>query len=73
MEFLLEFLSTPNTFLKDRLGETFVKIGTSIERLQQDFSKAKGQLNEGKGNIIRRLEGMKTLGITPKKQIPDSL
>ncbi len=54
-------------------GETFVKIGTSIERLQQDFSKAKGQLNEGKGNIIRRLEGMKTLGITPKKQIPDSL
>lgn len=54
-------------------GETFVKIGTSIERLQQDFGKAKGQLNEGKGNIIRRLEGMKTLGITPKKQIPDSL
>ena len=54
-------------------GETFLKVGTGIERLQQDYSKAKGQLNEGKGNIIRRLEGMKALGITPKKQIPEQL
>ena len=54
-------------------AENFVKIGTNIERLQQDFNKAKGQLNEGKGNIVRRLEGLKTLGISPKKQIPESL
>ena len=54
-------------------AETFVKIGTNIERLQQDFNKAKGQLNEGKGNIVRRLEGMKTLGISPKKHIPENL
>ena len=54
-------------------GETFLKVGMGIERLQQDYSKAKGQLNEGKGNIIRRLEGMKALGITPKKQIPEQL
>lgn len=54
-------------------AETFVKLGTDIERLQQDFSRAKGQLNEGKGNIVRRLEGLKTLGISPKKQIPESL
>ena len=54
-------------------AETFVKLGADIERLQQDFSKAKGQLNEGKGNIVRRLEGLKTLGISPKKQIPESL
>ncbi|MCR5076879.1 MAG: DNA recombination protein RmuC [Prevotella sp.] len=54
-------------------GETFVKIGVGIQRLQQDYDKAHGQLSEGKGNIIRRLDGMKTLGITPKKQIPDNL
>ncbi len=54
-------------------AETFVKLGTNIERLQQDFNKAKGQLNEGKGNIVRRLEGLKTLGINPKKQIPENL
>ena len=54
-------------------AETFVKLGADIDRLQQDFNKAKGQLNEGKGNIVRRLEGLKTLGISPKKQIPESL
>ena len=54
-------------------AETFVKLGADIERLHQDFSRAKGQLNEGKGNIVRRLEGLKTLGISPKKQIPESL
>lgn len=54
-------------------GETFMKLGSNIERLQQDYSRAKGQLSEGKGNIIRRLEGMKTLGISPKKQIPENL
>ena len=54
-------------------GETFLKLGTNIERLQQDFNKAKGQLNEGKGNIVRRLEGLKTLGISPKKEIPENL
>ena len=53
-------------------AETFVKLGADIERLQQDFSRAKGQLNEGKGNIVRRLEGLKTLGISPKKQIPET-
>ena len=54
-------------------AETFVKLGANIDRLQQDFNRAKGQLNEGKGNIVRRLEGLKILGISPKKQIPESL
>ncbi len=54
-------------------GETFVKLGTSIQRLQTDYDKAHAQLSEGKGNIVRRLEGMKQLGITPKKQLPDKL
>lgn len=54
-------------------AETFVKLGADIDRLQQDFNRAKGQLNEGKGNIVRRLEGLKILGISPKKQIPESL
>lgn len=51
-------------------AETFVKIETDIQRIQKDFDTAKGQLNEGKGNIVRRLDNLKTLGITPKKHIP---
>ncbi len=54
-------------------GETFLKIGTGIQRLQSDYEKAHSQLSEGKGNIVRRLEHMKSLGITPKKELPEGL
>ena len=54
-------------------GETFLKIGTGIQRLQSDYEKAHSQLSEGKGNIVRRLENMKSLGITPKKKLPEGL
>ncbi|MBF1384658.1 DNA recombination protein RmuC [Prevotella aurantiaca] len=54
-------------------GETFLKIGTDIQRLQANYEKAHSQLSEGKGNIVRRLENMKTLGITPKKELPEGL
>ena len=54
-------------------AESFVKIESDIQRLRDDYSKVKGQLCEGKGNILRRLDGMKALGISPKKQIPEAL
>ena len=54
-------------------GETFLKVGTGIQRLQSDYEKAHSQLSEGKGNIVRRLENMKQLGITPKKELPEGL
>ena len=54
-------------------GETFLKIGTGIQRLQSDYEKAHSQLSEGKGNIVRRLDNMKMLGITPKKESPEGL
>jgi len=54
-------------------GETFLKVGTGIQRLQSDYEKAHLQLSEGKGNIVRRLENMKSLGITPKKELSEGL
>lgn len=54
-------------------GETFLKVGAGIQKLQQDYDKAQSQLSQGKGNIVRRLDGMKALGITPKKQLPEGL
>lgn len=54
-------------------AESFVKIEGDIQKIQKDFDAAKGQLSEGRGNIIRRLDNMKTLGITPKKQIPEGM
>lgn len=54
-------------------AETFVRIEDDIRKMQTDYDKAKGQLRDGKGNIIRRLTGMKELGITPKKEIPEGI
>ncbi len=50
-------------------SDTFVDVEGQIERLQKTFLKAKDQLYEGKGNVMRRMESLKTLGITPKRQI----
>lgn len=50
-------------------GETFEDIENIIVKLSGTFSKAKNQLYEGNGNVMRRIETLKTLGVTPKKQI----
>ena len=50
-------------------SETMEDVETHIARLSDSFAKAKGQLLNGKGNIFRRIETLKDLGITPKKNI----
>lgn len=52
--------------------ETFVKIEDSIKGAQKNFEAARNQLSNGKGNIVKRLENLKKLGVLPKKVIPES-
>ena len=49
--------------------ETFPNIGDVLSRLSTTYDKAKKQLYEGSGNVMRRVESLKSLGVTPKKQI----
>ncbi len=49
--------------------DTFTGIGDLIARLSGTFDKAKKQLYDGAGNVMRRVESLKSLGVTPKKQI----
>ena len=49
--------------------DTFTSIGDVLSRLSTTYDKAKKQLYEGSGNVIRRVESLKSLGVTPKKQI----
>jgi DNA recombination protein RmuC len=53
--------------------ETFQTVGRNLDNAQQSYTRALRQLHEGPGNIVRRLENLKTLGITPTKQIPNEL
>ncbi len=49
--------------------DTFFGIGDLITRLSSTFDKAKKQLYDGTGNVMRRVESLKSLGVIPKKQI----
>ena len=49
--------------------DTFTSIGDTITKLSSTFDKAKKQLYDGTGNVMRRVESLKGLGVTPKKQI----
>lgn len=49
--------------------DTFTSIGDVLSRLSTTYDKAKKQLYEGSGNVMRRVESLKSLGVTPKKQI----
>ena len=49
--------------------DTFTGIGDLINKLSGTFDKAKKQLYNGQGNVMRKVESLKALGVTPKKQI----
>ena len=49
--------------------DTFTRIGDLLTRLSGTYDKAKKQLYDGTGNVMRRVESLKNLGVTPKKQI----
>lgn len=50
-------------------SDTFLDIEAQIAKLSKSFTLAKDRLYEGRGNIMRRMENLKSLGVTPKKQI----
>ena len=49
--------------------DSFEKIGSQIQTLSATFESAKGQLSEGRGNVLGRVEKFKELGINPKKSL----
>lgn len=58
--------------LYDKLAgfvENFTAIGAAIERSQSAYEKALGQLRDGKGNLLRRAEEMRKLGLKPSKSL----
>lgn len=53
--------------------EDMEKIGEQIGRTQKSYEGAMNKLSIGKGNLIRRVESMRKLGLKPKKILPSSL
>lgn len=54
-------------------AETFEKVGAQLQTAQRSYDLAKSQLNEGRGNIIKRLDALQNMGVSSGKQIPTKL
>ena len=54
-------------------AETFLKIESKLEDAQKAFGDAKGQLRDGRGDLLGRFDKLKTLGAKTKKSLPASL
>ena len=50
--------------------DSFEGIGKSLENAQQSFRKAKGQLIDGRGNLIKQATEFKSLGVSVRKDLP---
>jgi DNA recombination protein RmuC len=49
---------------------TMDKVGANLDRAQQSFADAKGQLSSGKGSVVRQVEMLRELGAKSSKPLP---
>lgn len=49
---------------------TMDKVGLSLDRAQQSYADAKGQLATGRGSVVRQVEMLRELGAKSNKQLP---
>ena len=51
----------------------FANIGKKLEEAQKTYEQARGQLSSGRGNLVRQMEGMRSMGLPSSKMINASL
>lgn len=51
-------------------AETLLDVGRAIGKSSEAYEKAMGQLNSGTGNLLRRAEKLRELGIKASKKLP---
>lgn len=54
-------------------AETFLEVGKKLQSASLAFDQARGQLSEGRGNLVRRVEQLKELGVKTNKTLPAAL
>jgi DNA recombination protein RmuC len=53
--------------------ESMEDVGKHINRSQDSYLKAIGQLKDGRGSLVKQAQKMKKLGLNSQKEIPDTL
>ncbi len=54
-------------------AENFLAVGDALERTDKAYRAALGQLREGNGNLVRRAESLRKLGVKASKKMPAAL
>jgi len=50
--------------------EDMKSIGAQIQKTSETYDKAMNKLSSGRGNVIKRAQNMKAMGLKPKKELP---
>ena len=53
--------------------ESMDDIGTQLDKTRKVYEQAKSRLTDGRGNLVKRIHNLKTLGAKTKKQLPEVL
>ncbi|MBT8327432.1 MAG: DNA recombination protein RmuC, partial [Bacteroidia bacterium] len=53
--------------------ETLIDVGKKMNDAKDGYDKAMNQLTDGTGNLVRRTEQLKKLGIKTSKALPEKL
>jgi DNA recombination protein RmuC len=53
--------------------EDMGKVGEALDRAQKQHQTALGKLSQGKGNLVRKVEELRRLGVAPSKRLPQPL
>lgn len=54
-------------------AESFLSVGDALGRTDKAYRTALGQLKEGNGNLVRRAESLRKLGVKASKKMPTAL
>ena len=54
-------------------AENFLAVGDALGRTDKAYRAALGQLREGNGNLVRRAESLRKLGVKASKKMPQAL
>lgn len=52
--------------------DSLEEVGKNLDRTQDAFGKAKKRLTEGRGNLLRKIDGLKELGAKTSRRLPEA-
>lgn len=55
------------------LAERLLKVGKKLDEARDSYDETMKKLNQGRGNIVGRIEKLRALGVKAKKELPDAI